>query len=135
MRPRRASPDFAALCRRSLPTGLPSHGLLQIEHRAIAAHPLQRPYAIDLEGADAYVAGAKSANHDLLDGDLTGNIVFLAEALHQLQQSVGAAGEKRIRLVRLDQAFDNLFDILNRAAAIGICDRKSACAVVLEQRP
>src|SRR5215468_559401 len=58
--------------------------------------PAQLLLAVDLEGAHADVTRAEPAGHHLLHGDLAGDAVRLAEALHQLEQPVGAAGEKCI---------------------------------------
>src|SRR5579864_1748411 len=99
---------------------LPSDRLLHVEHRAFDADPAQFLLAVDLEGADADVAGAEPACHHLLHRHLARNVVRLAEALHQLQQSVRAAGEERVGALLRDQPVENLFDVLHRARAVGV---------------
>src|ERR1039458_827336 len=112
MRRGRASPDSGALSRRSLPKDLPSHRLLHIEHRAIPANTLQCSLSVNFERTYANIAGAKSANHDLFHGDLTGNIVFFSKPLHQLQQAVGATGEEGVCFALVDQVLEDFLDVL-----------------------
>src|SRR5665811_436511 len=116
MRRRQASPDSAALSRRSLLRDLPSHGLLHIEHWAVPANALQRSLPVDFERTHANIAGAKSANHDLFHGDLTGDIVLLSKPLHQLQQAVGATGEEGVCFDLVDQVLEDFLDVLDRTA-------------------
>ena len=93
---------------------------MHIEHRTIPANTLQRSHPVNFEGAHANIAGAKSANHDLFHGDLTGNIVLFSKPLHQFQQAVGATGEERVSSALVDQILKDFLDVLDRTALVRI---------------
>src|SRR5580693_2690401 len=99
---------------------LPSDRLLHVEYRAFDADPAQLFLAVHFEGADADVAGAEPARHHLLHRHLTRNVARFADALHQLEQPVRAAGEKRIGAFLRDQSVEDFFDVLHRARAVGV---------------
>src|SRR5262245_13749236 len=76
--------------------------------------------AIHVESADAHVAGADAAGHDLLHRDFARYAVLLAELLHQMHEPVGTTGVERIRPLLHDQALEDALDVFDRARAIGI---------------
>src|SRR5258707_46947 len=80
----------------------------------------EQTLSVDFKSAHADIAGAKSAYHVLLHGDLARNIMHFSKALHQFQKPVGAAGEEGIGLALLDQLPEQSLYIFDGAAVVGI---------------
>src|SRR5256885_7832124 len=66
------------------------------------------------------VNGKLEIRRDLLHRHLTGDTVFLPQALRQLQEAIGAAGEKGVGLFLHDQPAQDRLDVLDPARAVRI---------------